>query len=81
MTHQQASATAVPLLDASLFDIVGPIHVNYTTSSITGTPRFRTRSSISTSRTRRSHAPKPRWVSWSPSPWRPLSTPSPVPSL
>ena len=40
MTHQQASATAVPLFDASLFDIVGPIHVNYTTSSITGTPRF-----------------------------------------
>ena len=40
MTQQEASATAVPLFDASLFDIVGPIHVNYATSSITGTPRL-----------------------------------------
>jgi hypothetical protein len=40
MTHQQASPTAVPLFDASLFDILGPIHVNYATSSITGTPRL-----------------------------------------
>jgi hypothetical protein len=40
MTHQQASATAVPLFDASLFDIVGPIRLNYATSSITGTPRL-----------------------------------------
>jgi hypothetical protein len=40
MTQQEASATAVRLFDASLFDIVGPIHINYATSSITGTPRL-----------------------------------------
>jgi hypothetical protein len=39
MTDQNATAIAVQLFDANLFDIVGPIHVNYTSSSITGTPR------------------------------------------
>jgi len=40
MTDQDATAIAVQLFDANLFDIVGPIHVNYTSSSITGTPRL-----------------------------------------
>ena len=40
MTHQQASTSAVSLFDASLFDIAGPIRINYATSSISGTPRL-----------------------------------------
>jgi hypothetical protein len=39
MTDQNATAIAVQLFDANLFDIIGPIHVNYTSSSINGTPR------------------------------------------
>ena len=40
MTQQDATATAGALFDANLFDIVGPIRINYSTSSISGTPRL-----------------------------------------
>jgi hypothetical protein len=40
MTDQDATATAVQVNEANLFDIAGPIHINYTTTSITGTPRL-----------------------------------------
>lgn len=40
MTNQDATATAVQVTEANLFDIAGPIHINYTSTSITGTPRL-----------------------------------------
>lgn len=38
MTNPEARASAGALLDANLFDIVGPIHLNYSSSSIAGVP-------------------------------------------
>ena len=38
MEYEDAAATATQLFDANLFDIVGPIHINYSSSSITGVP-------------------------------------------
>lgn len=40
MTQQDAKATASTLLDANLFDVAGPIRINYSSSSITGTLRL-----------------------------------------
>jgi len=38
MTQQDAKATASTLLDANLFDVSGPIRINYSSSSITAAP-------------------------------------------
>ena len=38
MKHEDAAATANVLFDANLFDIAGPIRINYSSSSITGVP-------------------------------------------
>jgi hypothetical protein len=38
MGYEDPTAIANQLLDATLFNIVGPIHINYSSSSITGAP-------------------------------------------
>jgi hypothetical protein len=38
MEQEQARAIPTQLFHANLFDIVGPIHVNYSSSSFTGVP-------------------------------------------
>jgi hypothetical protein len=38
MDQEEARAIASQLFDATLFDIVGPIHVNYSSSSFGGVP-------------------------------------------
>src|SRR4029450_7218978 len=38
MGYEDPTAVANQLFDATLFDIAGPIHVNYSSSSITGAP-------------------------------------------
>jgi hypothetical protein len=38
MEHEEARAIPDQLFDANLFDILGPIHVNYSSSSFTGVP-------------------------------------------
>lgn len=38
MTYEDGPAIAQELFDANLFDIAGPIRINYSSSSITGAP-------------------------------------------
>jgi hypothetical protein len=38
MEHQDATAIANQLVDANLFDITGPIRINYSSTSISGVP-------------------------------------------
>jgi hypothetical protein len=38
MEQQDATAIANQLVDANLFDITGPIRINYSSTSITGVP-------------------------------------------
>jgi hypothetical protein len=38
MTDQHAAATPDALVDANVFDIVGPIRINFSSSSISGVP-------------------------------------------
>jgi hypothetical protein len=40
MEYKNATAITNQLFDANLFDIAGPIRINYSSSSITGDPRF-----------------------------------------
>lgn len=40
MSQESATATATQLADANLFDVTGPITINYSRSSITGRPLF-----------------------------------------
>jgi hypothetical protein len=40
MEYKNATAITNQLFEANLFDIVGPIRINYASSSITGDPRF-----------------------------------------
>jgi hypothetical protein len=80
--EQDATAIAHQLVDANLFDITGPIRINYSSTSITGVPLISYNDAdldlnfqgeeITCIQTFQG--------SWSPSPWTMWSTPSPAPS-
>ena len=40
MTNDQAKTAAPPLFDANLFDVTGPIRINFSRSSIIGRPQL-----------------------------------------
>jgi hypothetical protein len=79
MEQHDATAIANQLVDANLFDITGPIRINYSSSSIRAVPlvSYNDADLDFNFRTTRSPASRPPRASWSPSPLTTWSTPSP----
>ena len=80
--EQDATAIANQLVDANLFDITGPIRINYSASSFQGGPWVSYKDAdldlnFQDDEITRIQTPR---ASWSPSPWTTRSTPSPAPS-